>query len=139
MNERLSDRVRSALEGADAYAADLRHARVLPEHVVVALMADRDGAVARVVRELGSAPEQIEQRLHRDITKRARPGGSPTRGAELERMLDDATRQARRDKDDVVRTTHLLSRSLTARPASRATRRARRHHPQRGPPGPRRR
>ena len=108
MNERLSDRVRSALEGADAYAADLRHARVLPEHVVVALMADRDGAVARVVRELGSAPEQIEQRLHRDITKRARPGGSPTRGPELERMLDDATRQARRDKDDVVRTTHLL-------------------------------
>lgn len=108
MSERLSDRVRSALSAADAYASDLRHDRVLPEHVVVALMADRDGAVARVVRELGTSPEQVEQRLHREITRRARPGGTPTRDVSIDRMLDDATRQAQRDKDSVVRTTHLL-------------------------------
>jgi ATP-dependent Clp protease ATP-binding subunit ClpB len=105
----LSDRVQHALESATAYATDLRHARVRADHVVVALLSDRGGAVARLVGALGADAEQLEKRIHRDLARIPRDlSGEPVPDTSVEILLEDARRQAAREKDLLVRSVHLL-------------------------------
>lgn len=105
----LSDRVQHALDSATAYANDMRHASVRADHIVVALLSDRSGAVARLVTALGADPEQLEKRIHRDLSRLAREATtSPSLDASAVVLVDDARRQSQRERDSLVRTVHLL-------------------------------
>lgn len=106
----VSDRVAHAIQTATAYAGDLQHPRVTADHVLVALLTDRGGAVARLVGSLGADAERVEQRIHRELARQPRDpsGTAPEIDATLEQVLDDARRQSTREKDALLRTVHIL-------------------------------
>ena len=105
----LSDRSRTVLDAAHAYAADLRQRLVMPGHLLVAMLADADGEVARVTRELSGDPSRLEQRVHGALTRLPRRGdGAPIRDPALDAVLSSAERQAKRDGDAAVEPHHLL-------------------------------
>jgi len=103
-----SERVRSAMSAAEAYATDLGHRRLMPAHLLVAMLTDRDGAVVDVLTRLGADAGQLERKIHRELTRLPRPGGTPAPDATLTTVLDDARRQAKRESAANVDTIHLL-------------------------------
>ncbi len=101
--ERLTDAARSALEGAFQRAAELRHASVEPEHLLAALLADRQGTVPALLEAMHVPVDRLQQRLDQRIA------GLPTadhvapsdqyisRG--LSQVIDAAEAEATRRKD----------------------------------------
>lgn len=108
--EILSERLQMVLRGAETYATDLRHRRLMTAHVFVALLSDRTGITQRVMRKLGADPELMQQRVHRELTRLpgTANGVAPQRDAELDSLLTDAGRVALRENDNLVRTSHFL-------------------------------
>jgi ATP-dependent Clp protease ATP-binding subunit ClpB len=106
----LSDRLQLVLRGAETYAADLQHRRLMAAHVFVALLSDRAGITQRVMRKLGADPELMQQRVHRELTRLpgTANGARPERDPELESLVVDAGRVSRRENDTLVRTSHFL-------------------------------
>ncbi len=105
----LSDRAQAALNGAEAYARDLKHRRMAPGHLLVALLTDRSGAVAALMGRLGADAESMQRRLHRELARLPRHAGEqPSWDPAVLTVVEDARRQSRRDGDRLVRTTHLL-------------------------------
>ncbi len=104
-----SGRAQTAVQAARDYAADLNHARVMPAHVVVALLNDESGLATEVIRRLGADPRRLTDRLHRELGKSRRTvGAAPVWDQATESALGDAQREARRRREHVVRTHHLL-------------------------------
>jgi len=104
-----SDRAAAAIDGARSYAADLGHQRLLPSHLLVAMLSDRAGGVVQLLRALGAEPEPIERRVHADLSRRGRHASDGiTLDPALRNVLDDARRQSKRERDALIRTLHLL-------------------------------
>jgi ATP-dependent Clp protease ATP-binding subunit ClpB len=104
-----SERVVAAIRAAEAYAADLRQRHVQPAHLLVAMLTDRSGVVARVVQRLGGQPEALERRLHTELVKQPRDGqGRVEHDPTLVAALEAAERQARRDNETPARAWHVL-------------------------------
>ena len=109
MSAKLSDRARTALDAARAYAADLKHRRVLPAHLLVALLTDRNGLVTTILQRLGADAQRLERRLHTDLVRQGRSGrGTPELDPSLQSIISNAERQAARKNDDTTRTHHIL-------------------------------
>ena len=107
--DRLSDRLQAALRAADAYATDLGHGRILPAHVLVALLAERDGVTRRILGEIGADSGRLEKRVHTELTRVRIPmRAEVTWDPSLESVLSDAERMARRNDQSLTRTQHVL-------------------------------
>ncbi len=106
--DRFSDRAQAAVTAAEAYAADLKHDAVLPAHLLVALLADRDGAVRALLTGLGADPGRLEKKAHAELARTAGSQRAPSLDPTTETVLSDADRQSRREGDKLVRTRHLL-------------------------------
>ncbi|HTT16069.1 MAG TPA: ATP-dependent chaperone ClpB [Thermoplasmata archaeon] len=101
--EKLTDAARTALEGAFRLAAEARHAAVEPEHLLLALTAERDGAAAALLTNVGADLAALDQRL------RERLGARPTAdhvapsdqylSRDLAQVLDEAEKEAARRHD----------------------------------------
>jgi len=69
--ERLTDAARLTLERAFARAAELRHASVEPEHLLVALLADPNGPTTDILKQLNVPVDQLSTRLEEYLSKQA--------------------------------------------------------------------
>ncbi len=110
--ERLTDAARSALERAFARAAELRHASVEPDHLLLALAAE-DGSVAReLLMQLGAKPDDIVAALERRLAKMPTADRiAPTDqyiSRSLAEALDKAEKAAEARKDRYVSVENLL-------------------------------
>ena len=107
--DRLSDRLQAALRAAEAYATDLGHGRVLPAHVLVAMLAERDGTTRRILGEIGADAGRLEKRVHAELTRVRIPMRSEvTWDPSLESMLSSAEKRATREDSALTRTEHVL-------------------------------
>ena len=61
--EKLTDAARGALERGFARAAEMRHAAVEPEHLLLALLEDENGPAVEIVRQLQADPKKIREKL----------------------------------------------------------------------------
>ncbi len=101
--EKLTDAARGVLERAFARAAELRHASVEPEHLLVALLAEENGVVAEVLRTLAVDTAQLSTRLEEHLASlptadRVAPSDQyVSRG--LTAVLEAAEAEAQRRKD----------------------------------------
>lgn len=103
-----SGRTQAALRGAREYANDLRSPKVLPAHVVVALLADPSSPATEAFRRLGADPERLSRRIHDELTRQrgslTDAGWDPT----VESLLREAKRVAETNHEPFVRSHHLL-------------------------------
>lgn len=106
--DKYSGRSQRVLQEARRYANDLRNPKVLPGHLVVALLSDAAGPCAEAMRRLGVDPERVSRRLNTEL---ARQGGS-TKSAGWDPTVETVLREARRIARDqhapYIRTNHLL-------------------------------
>ena len=81
-----TERARSVLQSAQTAALAAGHQMFLPEHVLKALLEDRDRLAANVIRAAGGNPELVEQKV--DEALRAQPSVS---GGDSGLRLDQKT------------------------------------------------
>ena len=121
--DRFTERSQEALTAAQQAAAQLQHATVEPEHLLLALLEQDDGLVPALLRRLEVQPEPLAARLHAALENRAKQigGGEPQVGNALRTVLMAAFDEMARLKDEYVSTEHLLL-AIVAQQQGEATR-----------------
>jgi ATP-dependent Clp protease ATP-binding subunit ClpB len=109
--EKLTVKSQQAMEQAQARATELGNPEVQPVHLLMALIEDREGVIPSVLDKIGVPTERLEHDLHQIEEKLPRVAGSasqPGVSAALQKVLDQAFREAANFKDEYVSTEHLL-------------------------------
>jgi ATP-dependent Clp protease ATP-binding subunit ClpB len=100
-----------AIELARNHATELGNPEILPVHLLLALVEDREGVIPAVLEKIGVPIERLEASLHAIEEKLPRVAGAsnqPGLSQALNRVLDQAFKEASNFKDEYVSTEHLL-------------------------------
>src|SRR3954449_4752509 len=104
-----TEKAQEAVLGAQQLAEQMNHAQIEPEHLLVALVEQREGVVPEVLRKMATDPAQIGRAARELLTKipSAYGGAQPGLSPRLKLVTDLAQAEADRLKDDYVSTEHL--------------------------------
>jgi ATP-dependent Clp protease ATP-binding subunit ClpB len=100
-----------AIEQARNRAAELGNAEIQPVHLLLALVEDREGVIPPVLEKIGVPVERLTHELVQNEEKLPRVSGSanqPGLSPALNKILDQAFKEAANFKDEYVSTEHLL-------------------------------
>ena len=106
-----TEKAQEAVLAAQQLAEDMSHAQVEPEHLLVALVEQRDGIVPEVLRKMSADPADLRPqgpRAARASIPQAYGGAQPGLSPRLRAVADLAEAEAERLKDEYVSTEHLL-------------------------------
>jgi len=109
--EKLTVKSQQAMELAQGRATELGNAELLPVHLLLALIEDREGVIPSVLGKIGVPTERLETELHQIEDKLPRVSGAASQASlsqALNKVLDQAFREAANFKDEYVSTEHLL-------------------------------
>ena len=99
-----------ALESAANSAQEHNHPQVEPEHLLLALIEQKEGLVRNILAKMEAHPDKIEFRIREVLDAMPKVSGqAQTYFSEaLSRVLNDAQKEAGRMKDEYVTVEHLL-------------------------------
>jgi ATP-dependent Clp protease ATP-binding subunit ClpB len=109
--EKLTVKSQQAMQQAQGRAAESGNPEMQPVHLLLALIEDREGVIPAVLEKIGVPTERLESDLHAMEQKLPRVSGSsaqPGPSAALNKVLEQAFREAANFKDEYVSTEHLL-------------------------------
>jgi ATP-dependent Clp protease ATP-binding subunit ClpB len=108
--DRLTVKSQEAVQAASGHAAENGNPEVLPLHLMAALLEDREGVVIPVLEKVGVPVEQLLSGVNSAIAKlpKVQGGAEPSMSGALQRVLEQAFKEAGNFKDDYVSTEHLL-------------------------------
>ena len=109
--EKLTVKSQQAVEQAQRRAGELGNPEMLPVHLLLALVEDREGVIPSVLGKIGVPIERLESDLHALEEKLPRVSGAsaqPNMSNALNRVFDQAFKEAANFKDEYVSTEHLL-------------------------------
>jgi ATP-dependent Clp protease ATP-binding subunit ClpB len=108
--ERLTVKSQEAVQAAAAHAAEFGNPEVLPVHLMGALLEDREGVVLPVLEKVGVPVERLLAGVNAAIEKlpKVQGGAQPGMSGALNKVLDQAFKEAEHFKDEYVSTEHLL-------------------------------
>jgi ATP-dependent Clp protease ATP-binding subunit ClpB len=110
--EKFTERSRGFLQAAQTIAMRESHQRVLPDHLLKALMDDDQGLAANLIRKAGGSPEQVNAAINASIAKLPKVSGGDGQtyiDPSLVRVLDEAEGVARKAGDSFVPVERLLT------------------------------
>ncbi|HXI27725.1 MAG TPA: ATP-dependent chaperone ClpB [Vicinamibacterales bacterium] len=105
-----TEKAREAVASAIELAQQANNPQLEPEHLVVALVEQRDGIVPELIRKMNADPAAIG-RAARELLKKlpqAYGGAQPSMSPRLKTVTDQAQAEADRLKDEFVSTEHLF-------------------------------
>src|SRR5712691_8466334 len=105
-----TEKAREAVAAAIELAQNANNPQLEPEHLLVALVEQRDGIVPEVLRKMSAEPAQIA-RSARDLLSKipqAYGGALPGLSPRFKLVVDLAQAEADHLKDEYVSTEHLL-------------------------------
>mgnify|MGYP001606015247 FL=1 len=108
--DKFTVKAQEALQAAQSLADQQRHQVIEPEHLLAALLEQREGVVGPVLAKLGARPEAIRDAIKTELAKfpAVSGGGGHYLGERLRQALERGEAEAGRLKDDYVSTEHLL-------------------------------
>ncbi len=112
--DRLTIKAQEALQAAQGTAGNRSHQAVTPEHLLWALLEQKDGVAPQVLNGLGISPESLVQSLENaldSIPQVSAPAGQSGQvyvTPELQKVLQLAEKAAGELKDEYTSTEHLL-------------------------------
>ncbi len=109
--DKYTQKAQEALADAQRLAEDYHHARVEPEHLLLALLTQVDGVVPTIVTQLGLNPQPLVAQLETELAGRPKAYGSNIQvglSPQLTRTLNDAENEAAAMRDEFVSAEHLL-------------------------------
>jgi len=107
--DRYTVKSREALERLQRVARELSHQELRPEHLLAALLDERDGTVSAVLQKLGVNAALLSEGVKQALESLPRvQGGQAYLGTDLRSVLDRAEDRASQMKDEFVSVEHLL-------------------------------
>ncbi len=109
--EKLTVKSQQAMQQAQERAANLGNPEITPTHLLLALIEDREGVIPAVLGKIGVPTERLESSLHQIEEKLPRVAGAsaqPALSQALNKVLEQAFKEADNFKDEYVSTEHLL-------------------------------
>ncbi len=113
--DQLTIKAQEALQHAQQAAERRRHQQLDVEHLLLALVQQRDGLIPSLLKKLGAVPESVATHLDTALDRVPSVSGaaSPLSMApRLSTLFDQAEREADQLKDDYISTEHLLLAAL---------------------------
>ncbi|MEH7828154.1 ATP-dependent chaperone ClpB [Gemmobacter denitrificans] len=110
--EKFTERSRGFLQAAQTIAMRESHQRVLPEHLLKALMDDDQGLAANLIRKAGGEPARVTEAVNALISKQPKVTGGDGQAyidPSLVRVLDEAETVAKRAGDAFVPVERMLT------------------------------
>ncbi|WP_040828718.1 ATP-dependent chaperone ClpB [Nocardia jiangxiensis] len=111
---KLTEKSREALSEAQNAATRSGHSEVDGEHLLLALIDQRDGLVPRLLDQAGADLDALRAEVDRELARRPKvsgPGAAPGQVMVTQRLaalLESAEREAKRLKDSYVSVEHLV-------------------------------
>lgn len=107
---KFTEKARAAVLSAQEKAQQSNSSQVDVEHLLIALLEQREGVVPQVVAKLGVRPEDLLRQMEEELRRQAKVYGSVQvyLSQRLNRVLDAAQREAERMHDEYVSTEHLF-------------------------------
>src|SRR5499433_1235144 len=109
--DKLTLKSQEAVQAASELASQHGNPELLPIHLLAALLEDREGIVAPVLTKIGIGPEKLLAEANGEIERLPKVSGSaaqPQMSNALQKVLDQAFKEADQFKDEYVSTEHLL-------------------------------
>src|SRR5215213_8357622 len=105
-----TEKAQEAVLAAQQLADRDGHAEMLPEHLLVTLVEQRDGIVPAIIQKAGGDPSAVAAAVRADIARlpRVHGGSQVTLSPRLRQVTDAAEQEAERLKDEYVSTEHLF-------------------------------
>src|SRR5881398_3513566 len=107
--DRLTEKTQEAIQQAQTLAQEAQHQEITPEHLLLALLRQPDGTVPPIVQQVGVDPTRVASDVMAQLDKLPKVYGAETYlGSRLRRLLDAASTEMERLKDEYLSTEHLL-------------------------------
>ncbi len=109
--DKMTVKTQEAVQAAAQMAAENGNPEVMPLHLLAGLLEDREGIVLPVLEKIGVPAQQLLSTVNAAIAKLPKIQGAqqqPGMGAALNRVLEQAFKEADNFKDEYVSTEHLL-------------------------------
>src|ERR1700675_1993908 len=107
--DRLTEKTQEAIQQAQSLAQEAQHQEITPEHLFYALLQQQDGTVRPILQQIGVEPSRVEGELKAQLDRLPKVYGAESYlGARLRRLLDAASNEMERLKDEYLSTEHLL-------------------------------
>ena len=109
--EKFTERSRGFLQAAQTIAMREGHQRVVPEHLLKALMDDDEGLSANLIRRAGGEPKRVQESVDQMVARMPRVSGGDGQvyvDTALVRVLDEAEKIARKAGDSFVPVERIL-------------------------------
>jgi ATP-dependent Clp protease ATP-binding subunit ClpB len=105
-----TEKAQEAVLAAQQLADREGHPEIMPEHLLLTLVEQRDGIVPGIVRKMNADPANLAAAVRAELNKlpRAHGGAQVGLSSRLRRVTDAAEQEAERLKDEYVSTEHLL-------------------------------
>ncbi len=110
--EKFTERSRGFLQAAQTIAMREEHQRVLPDHLLKALMDDDQGLASNLIRKAGGAPDRVAEANDAALAKLPKVSGGEGNtyiDPSLVRVLDEAETVAKKAGDSFVPVERLLT------------------------------
>ncbi len=107
--DRLTEKTQEAIQQAQTLAQEAQHQEITPEHLLLALLQQQDGTVPGILREAGADPVRVTADVKAQLDRLPKVYGAETYlGSRLRRLLDAASTEMERLKDEYLSTEHVL-------------------------------
>ena len=108
--EKLTVKAQEAVQAASTMAGEHGNPEILPLHLLASLLEDKEGICVPVLEKVGVPVEQLLAGTNSAIEKlpKVAGGSQPGMSAKLQKVLDQAFKEAENFKDEYVSTEHLL-------------------------------
>jgi ATP-dependent Clp protease ATP-binding subunit ClpB len=109
--DKFTVKAQEAVQRAKELASEHGNPELLPIHLLAALLEDKEGIVPPVLEKIGIGPQAVLSELYRELEKLPKVSGQaaqPTPSNEVDKLLEQAFKEAANFKDEYVSTEHLL-------------------------------
>ena len=105
-----TEKAQEAILAAQQLADREGNPEILPEHLLLTLVEQREGIVPEIIRKMKADPASIAAATRTELNKlpKAQGGSQPGLSARLRKVTDSAESEAERLKDEYVSTEHLF-------------------------------
>jgi ATP-dependent Clp protease ATP-binding subunit ClpB len=107
---KFTEKAQEAMLGAQHLAEQMNHSQIEPEHLLVALVEQREGIIPELLRKMSSDPATIGHGARELLAQlpQAYGGAQPGLSPRLKLVADLAEAEAERLKDEYISTEHLF-------------------------------
>ncbi len=109
--DKFTVKAQEAVQRASQLASEHGNPEVLPAHLLAALLEDKEGIVPPVLEKIGIGPQAVLNDVYKELEKLPKvsgEGAQSTLSNQVNKLLEQAFKEASNFKDEYVSTEHLL-------------------------------